>query len=50
MSVASRHDMIEAGPPNANETNYYTVDWDGPGDPKNPKKLAGLSTNCPVQD
>lgn len=47
MSVAPGHDMIEAGPANVeNETNDFTVDWDGPNDPNNPKKLAVLSTNC----
>ena len=28
--------MIEAA--NADETNHFTVDWDGPDDPNNPKK------------
>ena len=36
--------MIEAGAANENEMNHFTVDWDGPDDPNNPKKL-DLSTN-----
>lgn len=50
MSVASRHDIIEAGPANDEETNNFTVDWDGPDDPSNPKKLAGLFTILPARD
>ena len=30
--------MIEAGTARENEGNHFTVDWDGPGDPSDPKK------------
>lgn len=30
--------MIEAGTTGENEANRFTVDWDGPDDPNDPKK------------
>lgn len=30
--------MIEAGVANENEGNHFTIDWDGPDDPNNPRK------------
>ena len=39
MSLPSHRDMIEAGTVDEHETNNFTVDWDGPEDPNNPKKL-----------
>ena len=30
--------MIEAGTTGENEANHFTVDWDGPDDPSDPKK------------
>ena len=49
--------MIEAG--NENEGNHFTVDWEGPDDPNNPKKsgppmglhrvLHAKLTNFPLQ-
>lgn len=39
MSLPSRRDMTEAGTVDEHETNNFTVDWEGPEDPKNPKKL-----------
>lgn len=35
--------MIETGNVSGNEPSHFTVDWDGPDDPGNPKK-SGLPT------
>ena len=43
--VSRRQDMIEAGAVNKREGNQFTVDWDGPDDPNNPKKSV-----CPGTD
>jgi hypothetical protein len=40
--------MIEAGTTGETEANHFTVDWDGPDDPNNPKK-SDLATDYDVR-
>ena len=41
--------MIEAGITGENEANHFTVDWDGPDDPNNPKKSGLPGTDCDLR-